>query len=188
MANLDPARQLARVRKLRTAGWTGPQIAEDMQLSLSRVDALLQKSGFSGRVKQPERHGIPARWKTGCRCELCKNASREYRQAEYQSARQRAIKAWEAGEHLPGPLCPCPDCRKAAAVKLTARLERTQSGAVEHGQPWTADEDEKALDRSFKIEDIARNLGRTYAAVANRRRHLARKLKTQGELDDTLDR
>lgn len=166
---------------------TGPQIAKEMRLSTTRVEVLLRQAGFSGKVKQPERHGIPARWKAGCRCELCKNARRDYRQAEYQNARKRAIDAWEAGEHSPGPLCPCPACRKAAAVTLSARLERTQACAVEHGQPWTADEDEKALDRRFKIEDIARSLGRTYAAVANRRRYLARKRKTQRDQDDTLE-
>lgn len=180
------AEEISLVTKLRLKGLTWKEVGAKIGKSESRAAKLGKQAGFIGAIEQPAKHGIPARWQAGCRCDLCVRSMKEYKQAAHQRARQRAADAWEAGEHLPGPHCPCPECRKAASDKLAARLDRTKPGAVEHYQRWTEDEDAIAMDHSRRIEDIATDLGRTYAAVDNRRRYLARKLKTQRDQDDTL--
>ncbi len=78
------------------------------------------------------------------------------------------------------PKCTCAGCLAARAAKVgelrRAANARTGGPAARNArEPWRPHEDAIALDRTRPIEETARELGRSYLAVVNRRRLLARR-------------
>ncbi|AJT42429.1 hypothetical protein [Psychromicrobium lacuslunae] len=162
----------SRVANLRETGLTWREIGEILGKSESRVQEIGKNAGFTGAVEKPKKHGIPARWQEGCRCDECMTAMNEYKRLEHAKAAQKAANALEAGGHLPGQACPCDQCQAVKAKQLRERNGRTQLSATNNGKPWSGDEDEYILTSTERIEDKAATLGRTYAAVDNRLRAL----------------
>lgn len=140
-----------------------------------RIKKVVQDAGrvWEPRRATPERadHGLPGRWAAGCRCDVCVAGNRDYRAAEYQRRKEQAAKALD---HLPHPSpktvvagCQCEKCYRVGAEKLAARQDRTRAQAMSHGKEWTAEDVYTAVRGDLRIEDAAKVLGRTYAAVSN---------------------
>jgi hypothetical protein len=74
--------------------------------------------------------------------------------------------------------CRCEVCRVAGRAERREREARKQAatvaGADRSGLAWTPAEDELAADRGLSSVEVALLLGRTYAAVSQRRTMLRR--------------
>jgi hypothetical protein len=116
--------------------------------------------------------GRPVCWQTGCMHPVCVAARSEYKRDERERGIARGPVTHGLGGYHRG--CHCDICQAAHDASMRERQDRTRQTAVSHGEPWRADEDDAVMDRSRRIEDIAADLGRTYAAVDNRRRLLTR--------------
>lgn len=71
--------------------------------------------------------------------------------------------------------CRCAECREASRAGGRRRQQATVPTATAHGLPWTAEDDEIALDETRSLTEIAIELGRTYRAVDGRRAKLRKK-------------
>lgn len=146
-----------------------------------RIKKVLQDAG---RVWEPRRavpqqaeHGQPGRWAAGCRCEVCVEGKRAYKAAEYRRRKETAQHLLEVLPH-PSPKtvtagCRCEKCARVMADQIAARQARTKEHAEAHGEQWTPEEVFTAARDDLPLEDIAKLLGRTYAAVSNVRAALA---------------
>lgn len=146
-----------------------------------RIKNALQAAGRKWeprRYEQPRAsHGQPGKWVAGCKCEVCQTAKAEYKSAEYLRLKQQ----YRANlETLPHPSsqavmagCRCQSCSELRKKDSIERQERTKRKAVGHGNQWTAQEVATAIRQDLTIEQIAKILGRTYAAVSNVRAAIA---------------
>lgn len=123
------------------------------------------------------RHGTPGAWQTKrCRCQVCDHARREYKRAE----RARRLDRFNPDRYEHGLMatyqagCNCDDCAEVMRLFLAERNESSRKTAQKHGGRWTGPEVEHALRDDLPLEEIARDLGRTYAAVSNVRKAVAR--------------
>lgn len=161
--------------RLYAEGVTLSRIATALGRSESAVGARVARLGYTREIARAKVHGIPARWQEGCRCIECEPARVAYRQAERTAA--KAAGAVTHGLAGYGRGCKCSICESAMIESLRARQDRTRKTAIAHREPWSEAEDDAVRDTSRRIEDIARDLGRTYSAVDNRRRLLARRAR-----------
>lgn len=162
-----------RLRELFAAGHLLAWIGEQLGVSKSAVGDRVAKLGLIRDREIEKRHGIPARWQEGCRCDVCKPAMQAYKRAEREKAIERGpITHGDSGY---GVGCRCDVCTNAMLARNRGRQYRTRPTATAHGERWSRAEDEAALDTSRRIEDIAAELGRTYSAIDNRRRFLQRR-------------
>lgn len=125
---------------------------------------------------RPIPHGTPSGWHYHrCRCEVCVEARREYKRAE----RVRQLAGFDPAWYEHGRTetyqagCDCEACAEAMRAWLAERQERTRGGARHHTKRWTGPEVEHALRDDIPLEQVAADLGRTYAAVSNVRRQVA---------------
>ena len=65
------------------------------------------------------------------------------------------------------------DKEQQKAIKKYTR--ESIKGGVSHKQPWTAEEDQKVINTRFSDQELAKELGRSYAAT-QKRRHKLRQL------------
>jgi hypothetical protein len=122
-------------------------------------------------------HGTPGRYNEGCHCDVCR-AANTARLAKYRKKR-RSTPPDEIPHGLNGYRndgCRCDVCRAAndAANEVYSenRLEhmrRAQAesldGAKRHGREWTGPELEVAARKDLSAREVAKTLGRTFAAV-----------------------
>jgi len=104
------------------------------------------------RRTMPQRHGR-ARYKDGCRCEICRAANAE-RTARYRHTHR-------------------------AAIKAVRRQDQTETAQQAHrlGYVWTGPELELAMRSDLTVKQIALMIGRTYSAVSRMREKLRRDVK-----------
>ena len=155
------------------AGDSQEQIAAVVGFSSSAVSVRIQHLGLTRERPRPVRHGRPVCWQTGCQDPVCVEARRIDAHEQYLRGLERGPRTHGLSGFTRG--CRCDVCRRAHQEQMTARQERTRETAIAHGEPWSADEDEAIQIPGLRIEDLARDLGRTYSAVDNRRRYLSRR-------------
>jgi DNA-binding NarL/FixJ family response regulator len=163
----------ARDQTLRTrfaAGDTYDQIAVALGVSSTTIGTRVRALGLTRQAPTRIIHGRPVCWQTGCMHPVCVAARSEYKRDERERGIARGPVTHGLGGYHRG--CHCDICQAAHDASMRERQDRTRQTAVSHGEPWRADEDDAVMDRSRRIEDIAADLGRTYAAVDNRRRLL----------------
>lgn len=122
------------------------------------------------------KHGTTGAWMyRKCRCDICIEARRDYKRREWQK-RQESFR-WADYEHGKTETysagCDCEKCAEAMRIYLLQRNQRTQDTARAMGKRWTGPEVEHAIRDDLSIEQIAADLGRTYAAVSNVRKSIA---------------
>lgn len=75
--------------------------------------------------------------------------------------------------------CPCADCRQVTRDRLSASFRAAQASTVptarRSGHPWSPAEDEYLMTSTRDNATTARELGRTYAALLQRRVTLRRR-------------
>lgn len=161
-------------------GLTATQIADKLGLQLETVTGAMRDLGIDpaarGRTLRKDRadHGDPAMWMK-CDCQTCTTAKRAYRQDQWERAKERFDPA--TAEHGTGRTaslgCPCELCREYRVTQGQERQTRTRSTAGEHYQPWDGEQVSLVASGRYTISELARMLGRTYAAVSNIRAALA---------------
>lgn len=156
-----------RLAEGHTLEWIGAQIG----VAAATVTSRAQKLGVSRHVELE--HGIPARWIEGCRCEVCKPAMQAYKRRQWERGIARGPVSHGVAGFNSG--CRCQVCHSAQLAQLRERQARTIPTATSHGAVWTDKEDEIVLDQTRRMEDIAYELGRTYAAISNRRQALRKR-------------
>ena len=155
-------------RKMREAG---AYLQEIVDVTGCGKDALRVWLKDAPVGKRPTRvvHGTTSAWSWhGCRCEICTEARRLYKAEEYaERLANPKITHPHGSETAYNQGCRCKACRIAAATRLRARNHSTRDTATHHRQPWTQTDAEVAFNTNLSIEERARLLGRTYAAVDN---------------------
>lgn len=136
------------VGALRSTGLEYKEIARRLGVSPKAAGEAGKAAGFSGHLKRTLEHGSPARWRAGCRCDLCVDANRAYMRP-YQEKSQERVGAKRVAERA---------------------AQRARSAA--HRQPWTQDDVQTVMRDDLSIQELAVMLGRTSAAVNNKRRDL----------------
>ncbi|MDO5619312.1 hypothetical protein [Kocuria sp.] len=159
----ERAKQKAEARELRAQGWGTDELAE-----LYGVSRTYMGQWVAGIVPPaPIPHGQPSAWvHHKCDCDICREAKRAYKRAEYRKRQERGlivaphgtVRAYNQG-------CSCEACRAAVAEKDAQRQERTRPTAHNHGKRWTGADAEIAHRTDLTIEQRAVMLGRTHAAV-----------------------
>lgn len=126
-------------------------------------------------------HG-PGGYSEGCRCERCRLAERERRRANRRtrdrerSAQRRAAGVENLKTHGTAGYklgCRCEQCSSPGIDALRREYRERQdvsvAGAARRGFQWTGPELEIAARRDLSTIEVARALGRTYAAVRSAR-------------------
>ena len=161
---------------------TKAEIAEEIGRSEQTVHEAMTRLGIVhdgqaiASAKRPIRHGTPSAWQElKCRCQVCTDARREYKRAE----RARALESFDPAEHEHGLTgtyqrgCDCDECAEATRQYLARRNERSRETAHAHGGRWSGREIRYALREDLTMEQISRDLGRTYSAISNVRTAVA---------------
>lgn len=165
----DKERLLPIVTLLRKQGLSYPEIAKKVDKPPSWVGKLLKSAGVEKGHKPSEiPHGSPSAWVWHkCRCDVCLQARTEYKRLEREKRMEGPVTAEHGTNAAYGQGCRCEVCVEAARVRLAQRQERSRKTAGRHGRRWEQWEAEIAFDMDYTIEERAKRVGRTYAAVDN---------------------
>lgn len=168
MPRKDVAALEAAIRDLGDAiySMTNKEIAQHLGKNPDTISIALRRMGIERNAykiageRQRATHGHPGRW-LRCDCETCTEAKRSYKRAEYLRHRE-SLTPEERQQAL-----------EASRAALAQRQARTTARAKSSGRRWTGPEVEQAIRDDVPIEQIASQLGRTYAAISNVRKALA---------------
>lgn len=123
------------------------------------------------------KHGTTGAWMyRKCRCDVCLEARAAYKRQE----REKRLQSFDPSTREHGLVstyqagCSCLSCTEAMRAWLAERNEATRSDARHHTKEWTGVEVEHAIRDDLSIAQIARDLGRTYDAVSNVRKAVAK--------------
>ncbi|WP_460690208.1 hypothetical protein [Nesterenkonia suensis] len=159
---------------------TKAEIGERLGYLEERIRLAMHRMGVEhdGHAAHPTQipHGTPSGWSWHkCRCEVCVEARREYKRAE----RVRRLDGFDPDKYEHGRTetyqagCDCEPCAAAMRSFLAARNDQSRRTARQHTSPWTGPDVEYAMRDDIPLAQIARDLGRTYAAVSNVRKAVA---------------
>lgn len=165
----EKKRLLPIITRLRKQGWSYQAIGDEVGRSGAWVGKVILSEGVEKGHKPSEiPHGRPSAWVWHkCRCDVCMEAKVEYKRLERERRMERPVTAEHGTTTAYGQGCRCEACTEAERVWLAQRLERSRKSARRHGHRWEQWEAEIAFDTDYTIEERAKRVGRTYAAVDN---------------------
>ena len=166
----EKERLLPIITRLRKKGWSYQAIADEVGgRSAAWVGKVIINAGVEKGHKPSEiPHGRPSAWAWHkCRCDVCLQARTEYKRLEREKRIAKPVTAEHGTATAYTQGCRCEACVEAARVRLAQRQERSRIPAGRHGRRWEQWEAEIAFDTDYTIEERAKRVGRTYAAVDN---------------------
>jgi DNA-binding CsgD family transcriptional regulator len=176
------------VGELRQAGLSIKKISQRLGITPRTASDACEESSFDGTPARPP-HGTRTRWRTGCSCDLCTEAKdadpqiaevrrlRGERKSYPEIARILGISpatAWQVGKDAGFSGWPeRPADEPSPREKELAQRAADRASAGSHFHPWTEAEERTVRESDLPARELAATLGRTPAAINNKRKELA---------------